>query len=257
LEESAVFTSDLHLAAGRPARTGRFVNMLMRMASRSDTGERSDLWLLGDVFEFWHEWLTIPPRRFRPVTEAVARAVRSGCRVRILAGNRDFLLGRGFARTGAEVIRGPVSTSVGALRICASHGDELCTLDRRYQFWRGIVRSLPVRALASLAPTPLAFAAARVFMAMSEGEKERKGLAVLDIQDAAAAEVAARGFDLVVAGHVHTAARRGIFPEGSGGRRAELITLPAWTDDAEPQVLVVTPSGARFARVSAEGEVLA
>ena len=242
--QTAVFASDVHLGRRDTGGMERWARFLDVLASRARAGERVELYVLGDLFEFWHEFLGMPHRLYRPVLEAVGRTVEAGCPVKLLAGNRDFLFGRGVAACGAELVGTVFEGELCGRRVYASHGDELCTRDWRYQLWRRLVRSFVVRGALAVTPRTAAFALADLARAASRLEKSVKGLNVLDIQEAAAGAVAARGFDLVVCGHVHVKRRVSVGPEGG---EAELITLPAWCEDYDPEVLELSAEGAAFA----------
>jgi len=240
---TAVFTADVHLSRHDAERQGLWGRFLEGLRARASGGEEIELFVLGDLFEFWHEFLGRPHRRYAPVLEAIGSTVRSGIPVKLLAGNRDWLYGRGMAATGAEFLGNSIETDICGLRVYVSHGDELCTRDWSYQAWRRIARSWPLRALLGLTPRVVSFGLADLGMRLSKAHQRYKGLEALDIQASAAEGVAARGFDLVICGHVHVKGWRQLRPEG---REAELITLPAWDGDEPVEVLELTSEGARF-----------
>ena len=252
---TAVFTSDVHLSRRDADRQALWARFLDGLRSRAAAGEAVVLYILGDLFEFWHEFLGRPHRGYRPVLDAVRATVDAGIPVRLLAGNRDWLYGSGLAATGAEFLGDSVEAELCGLRVYASHGDELCTRDWSYQTYRRLVRSWPVRAVLGLTPATVAFGIAEFGMLGSKIHKRYKGMDVLDIQAEAAGGVASRGFDLVVCGHVHAKGRREV---GTAERRAELITLPSWEDDEPVEVLELNSEGARFvAAFSSSGREVA
>lgn len=127
---ATLFISDLHLEPGRPAVTQALFDFLDR--HRQCAG----LYILGDLFEAW-----LGDDDDAPLGGEVADALRdfsaAGPPVRIMRGNRDFLLGQAFCeRAGAQLLDEPAVCSVGGQRCLLLHGDSLCTRDVDYQAFR-------------------------------------------------------------------------------------------------------------------------
>ncbi|MEY3660294.1 MAG: UDP-2,3-diacylglucosamine hydrolase, partial [Pseudomonadota bacterium] len=127
--------SDLHLEEARPALTDAFLHFLATEAQAS-----SALYILGDLFNVW-----LGDDDDRPLRSTVVAALRGasqrGLLIRLLHGNRDFLLGEHFASDcGAELLESPCLLEHGERRFVLTHGDELCTRDTDYQAFRQQVR---------------------------------------------------------------------------------------------------------------------
>ena len=127
---------------------------------RSNETAATDLYILGDLFEVW-----IGDDAGGALGDAVAaqlaRLARAGTRVRLMHGNRDFLLGTEFAaRAGATLLDDPYVTRLYGERVLLSHGDQLCTDDHDYLAFRREVRNhtWQARFLASSVPYREAFA---------------------------------------------------------------------------------------------------
>lgn len=142
--------SDLHLQASSPATTRAFLDFLTGPARQA-----RELWILGDLFEFWVGDDDLDDPFHACIADSIAALSRAGTTVRIVPGNRDFLLGERFAaRTGARIMTEPVLLEVGGRRLLLLHGDAECTDDHRYQRFRRCIRS-PL-SLSLLAILPLA-----------------------------------------------------------------------------------------------------
>src|SRR5690348_11355468 len=100
---AVLFVSDLHLSSTRPGINRTFFEFLRERAARA-----SDLWILGDLFEYWvGDDDAADPFNAR-VIAGLAECARGGTRVRVMRGNRDFLMGPGFARaSGAQLVGDP------------------------------------------------------------------------------------------------------------------------------------------------------
>src|SRR6187399_796558 len=104
-----LFVSDLHLDAAAPAAVALFLNFL-----RGEARDCAGLYILGDLFESWIGDDDDDAAR-RRVCEALRALTKSGIPCRLQHGNRDFLLGSGFAeRTDCELLADPVTLQLGA-----------------------------------------------------------------------------------------------------------------------------------------------
>ncbi|MFN0007659.1 MAG: UDP-2,3-diacylglucosamine diphosphatase [Planctomycetota bacterium] len=199
LEPGTKIVADLHLDLGDAERSGEFLGWLAQQKGIPR------LVVLGDLFDVWvgpaQERLPVGP----VVLDALSDLVRSGTRLEILHGNRDFLLDERFeARTGARIHPRGIVGLTGGSRILLIHGDELCTKDLGYQRLKRVVRSGPVRALSRTLPLPVATSLARKLRrssvrALSVKLPEEKAL-----QESACRELAAlHRARTVVCGHAH------------------------------------------------------
>lgn len=146
---TTLFISDLHLCAERPEVNKAFFHFLQTRAAEADT-----LYILGDLFEAW-----IGDDDPAPLSQQVIRALRAltdgDTRLFFLHGNRDFVIGKRFAReTGATLLKDHALVTIGDEQVLVLHGDTLCTDDIPYQKFRrrirnplllGIMRRLPLK----------------------------------------------------------------------------------------------------------------
>ena len=133
-EMTALFVSDLHLDASRPAATDCFLRFLAGPARDAGT-----LYILGDLFEAWIGDDAAGPHE-RHILDALRRYTRAGCRCLFLRGNRDFLVGARFAaETGRRSACRRSQIELAGQRALLMHGDTLCTDDHAYQRYRRFV----------------------------------------------------------------------------------------------------------------------
>ena len=134
-----VFISDLHLGPDAPLTTARFLQWLQADALQADA-----LFILGDLFETWigdDQLNTDPADVHHAVCAALACFASTDRFLGVMHGNRDFLLGSGFAqRTHAQLLADPSVLRFAGERILLTHGDALCTADIDYQHWRARCR---------------------------------------------------------------------------------------------------------------------
>jgi UDP-2,3-diacylglucosamine hydrolase len=218
---STLFVSDLHLDAAYPAAITQFEHLLQGAAREADA-----LYILGDLFEDWVGDDDDDPARTRICT-ALREFVDAGTACFVMHGNRDFLLGAGFAdRTHCVLLGDPVVIELYGERVLLTHGDALCTADLPYQRLRSVVRTprWQQRFLRlSLATRRTLAAAARA------GSRVHTGSAaayIMDADDSAVrATMQACNVQTLIHGHTHRPAVHDFALQGQPARR---IVLGAW-----------------------------
>ena len=214
-----VFLADVHLSPLEPARTERLIRFLRREAPHAD-----EIYILGDLFDYWigPKHLRLPD--YREALEALARAART-TKVFFLLGNRDFYMSRGLEEaTGIRIVPGRTEhrLTAGSQQVYLCHGDYLeGRRDRgfRIQEW---IRSPGFERAFVLLPAFVAKAMAEFYRWLS-GSKMRRSVRVNE--EIVAAEFR-RGTDVIVCGHIHEPGRRVTQVDG---RQAALFTLGDWS----------------------------
>jgi UDP-2,3-diacylglucosamine hydrolase len=144
----SLFIADLHLSEQRPDITAAFLLFLQQKAAEVD-----GLYILGDLFEVW-----IGDDNPSPLLSEVAEAIKAltarAVPVYFCHGNRDFLLGKAFAkRSGMQLLAPLTVVELYGSPTLLMHGDSLCTLDIGYQkfrawwdqkWWQKLILSLPL-----------------------------------------------------------------------------------------------------------------
>lgn len=221
------FVSDLHLSPERPAIAEAFTNFL-----RGGAAGANSLYILGDLFEFWAGDDTLD----EPFNHAVAAALRDlhddGVAVHVMHGNRDFLLGPRFAAaSGARLLADTAVIDLYGERTLLMHGDTLCTEDRRYQAFRAKVRRPAVQKLFLSLPRSLRLAIARRARRLSEHDKARKQMRIMDVTPAAVVQaLRTSGCRRLIHGHTHKPASHA---HDVDGVQCERIVLADWYEHGE------------------------
>ncbi|WP_310733609.1 MULTISPECIES: UDP-2,3-diacylglucosamine diphosphatase [unclassified Colwellia] len=142
------FIADLHLAQNRPDITACFLSFLEKDAPNAET-----LYILGDLFEYW-----IGDDDKNPFVVEVALALKAlsmlGTRIYYIHGNRDFLLGKRYAKACGMTLLPEVDViDLYGKPVVIMHGDTLCTRDIAYQafrkksrswWWQTMIKNLPL-----------------------------------------------------------------------------------------------------------------
>ncbi len=143
------FASDFHLGltAGTVPleREKRIVGWLNRIAP-----EASEIYLLGDIFDFWWEYKLVVPRGFTRFLGTLSSITDSGIPVHFFTGNHDMWTGDYLSdECGLTIHTQPFTTSFNGKRFHLAHGEGLGSRNRGYSLLLSLFRNKPLRILYS------------------------------------------------------------------------------------------------------------
>lgn len=213
-----LFIADLHLCQEEPAITAGFLHFLQREAPHCDA-----LYILGDLFEAW-----IGDDDPNPLHQKIANALRAlPVPVYFIHGNRDFLIGRRFARaSGMTLLPEEQVLELYGHRLLIMHGDTLCTDDQGYQRFRAKVHQRWIQTLFLALPLFIRKRIATRMRADSKQANQHKSLTIMDVnQQAVEAAMQRQQVRLLIHGHTHRPAIHALTLQG---KTAERAVLGAW-----------------------------
>ena len=115
---ATLFIADLHLQTEEPAITAGFLRFLAGEARSADA-----LYILGDLFEAWIGD-DDPNPLHREIATAIKSLVDSGVPCYFIHGNRDFLVGKRFAReSGMQLLAEEKVLHLYGRDVLIMHGD--------------------------------------------------------------------------------------------------------------------------------------
>ncbi|MFR9649046.1 MAG: UDP-2,3-diacylglucosamine diphosphatase [Rikenellaceae bacterium] len=119
------FVSDVHLRGGEAADVNscesRFINWLDSIAPTA-----REIYLMGDIFDFWYEWRRVVPKGFVRVLAKFAQLTQQGVRIVFIAGNHDMWVRDYFTKEcGVEIYTKAQIVEIGGKRLYVAHGDNL------------------------------------------------------------------------------------------------------------------------------------
>ncbi len=222
---AVLFISDLHLESARPEGIERFVDFVGREGPAADR-----LYILGDLFEAWIGD-DDPDPGLRPVHAALRRLTRSGTPCQVMHGNRDFLIGERFAgETGCTLLGDYETTEIGGTTVLLTHGDLLCTDDKRYMTLRGTVRDPAWQSEFLAKPLAERRTIADGLRQLSRTEIAAKPEDIMDVnQSSVEATMRRFGVRTLLHGHTH---RPAVHEFALDSDAAVRIVLGAWHDRA-------------------------
>ncbi|NML45135.1 UDP-2,3-diacylglucosamine diphosphatase [Ramlibacter sp. G-1-2-2] len=219
---SVEFISDLHLEASQPANFEAWRRYMA--ATQADA-----VFILGDLFEAWIGDDSAAGPGFEGDCAEVLRAATRQRPIFFLHGNRDFLLGAGFAATtGVTLLADPTVFAFGSARWLLTHGDALCLDDTEYQAFRRQVRSPAWQAAVLARPLAERRMMAKAIRSESEDLKRTdREYADVDMP-AALAWLQAADAAVMIHGHTHKPREHDL---DATHRR---IVLSDWDPQAQP-----------------------
>ncbi|MFC4699041.1 UDP-2,3-diacylglucosamine diphosphatase [Glaciecola siphonariae] len=228
------FISDLHLSAQREDITACFLRFM-----QSEALEAEALYILGDLFEVW-----IGDDDVNDFNDTVARAIKSVSErmpVYFIHGNRDFAIGKRFAkRSGMQLLPEQALIDLYGRKTLISHGDELCTRDIEYMKFRKKARGWWWPKLMLALPLSIRRKIAENGRKTSQDNHKALTAEIMDVTPSEVERVM-RDFDveLFIHGHTHRPAVHDISIDGKAAQR---IVLGDWYDQgsilfASPQEL--------------------
>jgi len=226
-ETVALFVSDVHLHASLPRTTKAFLDFLEQYAQRA-----RQLYLLGDLFEYWAGDDDIDDPYNTQVVDAIKQVSQAGVSVYWIAGNRDFMVAEQFAeRTGATLLQEPFVTTIGGLRIALVHGDAQCTDDKPYMAFREKVRQPSWQREFLALPLVQRKAIIADLRAGSREAQRTKSYDIMDVNaDAVSSLFDATGAAVIIHGHTHRPARHDYT---KNERLRVRYVLPDWDCDSD------------------------
>jgi UDP-2,3-diacylglucosamine hydrolase len=138
-EKSVYLLSDLHLGAPDPIRSLIREKHVVRWLE-SIQADTAELYLVGDIFDFWFEYRHAVPRGYVRFLGQLARMSDAGISVHVFSGNHDLWY-RDYLREqiGAELHFGPILREFFGQTYYLAHGDGLGPGDHGYKLMKRII----------------------------------------------------------------------------------------------------------------------
>jgi UDP-2,3-diacylglucosamine hydrolase len=139
-----VFISDAHIRTSRSYRCQLLVKFLHEIGPRL-----SDLYILGDLFEFWFEYNLVFPKDYFAPLAALYNLIQEGKKVHYVLGNHEVTIGNFLNSFGFIVHPEPTIFDIEGKRVLLAHGNKI---DKRLWtiLWEGLLTSKLNHALYRL-----------------------------------------------------------------------------------------------------------
>ncbi|PJJ80314.1 UDP-2,3-diacylglucosamine diphosphatase [Mucilaginibacter auburnensis] len=135
------FASDFHLGAGSYENSRTREARLVRWLD-SIKADAAELFLMGDVFDFWFEYNTVIPKGYVRFIGKLAELADSGIKIYLFKGNHDmWMFGYFEKELNATIITNEMVMERGGKKFFLHHGDGLGPGDGAYKILKKIFRS--------------------------------------------------------------------------------------------------------------------
>ena len=137
-DKKIYFISDIHLGLYPPEKSLVREKILVKWLD-SIKSDADELYLMGDVFDFWHEYSKVVPKGFTRFLGKLAELSDSGIKIHFFTGNHDIWVYKYLPNEiGLTVYRKPVIREINGLKFFLAHGDGLGPGDFGYKVLKAI-----------------------------------------------------------------------------------------------------------------------
>ncbi|HEY0244783.1 MAG TPA: UDP-2,3-diacylglucosamine diphosphatase, partial [Mucilaginibacter sp.] len=135
------FASDFHLSAGSYEGSRKREDRLVQWLD-SIKADAAEVFLMGDVFDFWFEYKTVVPKGYIRFLGKLAQLTDAGIKLYFFKGNHDMWMFDYFERElGATIITNELEIERNGKKFYLHHGDGLGPGDNNYKILKKIFRS--------------------------------------------------------------------------------------------------------------------
>jgi len=207
MTKNIYFASDFHLGSPdfeksrlREDRIVRWLNFIEPTCS--------ELFLMGDVFDFWFEYKMVVPKGFVRLQGKLAQMSDAGIKIYFFKGNHDMWVNDYFKKEmGLTIISDEFVMERAGKQFFLHHGDGLGPGDCKYKFLRKIFRNPLCQWLFGLVPPQIGIGIANAWAnhsrAASKAEEVYMGLENEWLAVYAKEQLKKQHYDYFIFGHRH------------------------------------------------------
>ncbi|WP_342330172.1 UDP-2,3-diacylglucosamine diphosphatase [Pedobacter sp. FW305-3-2-15-E-R2A2] len=152
MTKNIYFASDFHLGSPSHSESRKREDRIIRWLNAIE-GNCSELFLMGDIFDFWFEYREVVPKGFVRLQGKLAMMSDAGIKIYFFKGNHDMWVNDYFTKEmGIEIISDELVMERGGKRFYLHHGDGLGPGDQKYKVLRKIFRNPVCQWLFSIVP---------------------------------------------------------------------------------------------------------
>ena len=198
---NSLFISDLHLTEDRPDCIRAFFSFLDWIPPETDA-----LFILGDFFEYWVGDDITSDLSASVANKLAQSSLKKNLSLFFIPGNRDFSLGQKYCDLcNMTLLTDNTLVTIAETKIHLSHGDLLCTDDRKYQRFRKIIRSKVVMSILRSMPKVQRVKLANHLRNKSK-QAFRKNQIIIDVNLTAVKKIfRSEEVNMMIHGHTHLA----------------------------------------------------
>jgi len=144
------FASDFHLGLKAGKDPVEREKLVVRWLS-AVAPEAREIYLVGDIFDFWWEYRKVVPRGFTRFLGVISSITDSGIPVHFFTGNHDMWVKDYLSsECGMLVHTSPLTCTIDGRKFHIAHGEGLGSRNKAYHLLLWIFRNKPLRVLYSM-----------------------------------------------------------------------------------------------------------
>lgn len=203
------FISDIHLAfnttEAEKKKRKKFHAFLDAISK-----DAKELYILGDLFDFWFEWYHVIPKYWFSVIFKFKEMIKNGITIHLIKGNHDFYLGKFLQEEiGIKCYGENHKFKEAEKHFFVAHGDGYAKRDRGYRLLKRIIRNrLSIFLFKTFISADMGVQLAKWTSYSSRKWSASKTEAWREEYYQFARKKFAEGFDYVILGHLHASETR-------------------------------------------------
>lgn len=133
-KKNIYFASDFHLGVPDEKSSREREQKIIRWLD-SIAEEAAEIYLVGDIFDFWFEYKTVIPKGFVRLQGKIAELTDRGIPIHVFTGNHDMWMFDYLPKElGVTLHRAPITRTFNGKKFFIGHGDGLGPGDNGYKF---------------------------------------------------------------------------------------------------------------------------
>lgn len=223
MNDTYLFISDIHLGLQSKETENKKERLLVNFLN-STASNCKELFIVGDLFDFWFEYKHVYQKGFFRTLTALQDLTEKGIKVHYFIGNHDFMHRNFFVdEIGVALYEKPIEATLNGRKFFIGHGDGLVKNDYGYLVLKLIMRNKAIQKLYSLIHPDLGVGLARMTSKSSRNYTSHKDYGEVDGLFEAAKKQIDNGSDFVIFGHLHKRINKNY-------KQGFYINLGSWLD---------------------------
>jgi len=204
VNNSYLFISDIHLGLQDKDTEKKKERLLVNFLEFANS-EAKELFILGDLFDFWFEYGRVYQKGFYRTLTALSDLAEKNIKIHYIIGNHDFLH-RDFFGTefGAILYQEALDINLDRKRFFLAHGDGLVKNDMGYKILKKVLRNPLLQKCYSFIHPDLGIAIASRTSRSSRDYTSKRSFGEQDGLFETAKQKLEEGYDYVIFGHSHS-----------------------------------------------------
>ena len=174
MEKFIYFASDFHLGIPDYLLSRARENCIVRWLNIIEP-TCAELFLMGDIFDFWFEYKKVIPKGFIRLQGKLAQMADKGIKLYFFKGNHDMWVNDYFTKElGLQIVSDEMVMERNGKKFYLHHGDGLGPCDSKYKILRKIFRNPACKWLFSVLPPRIGMGIAAAWSKNSRGANNVK-----------------------------------------------------------------------------------